>query len=311
MPLHCSPVSRRHFIRRSVLGGLAILTWRQGASAAGVDPNRWALLSDTHIAADPAKVQGVTNVTDKLRATIAELAARATVAELAARETRPAGLIVNGDCALDIGVPGDYTQFLELLKPIAELKVPMHFTMGNHDHRENFWAALSDQAALPRPVEGKQISVIETPHANWFLLDSLEKTKSTPGVLGEAQRSWLAKALDERASKPALLMVHHNPIAYDPGKAAGLTDAEELFGVVMPRKHVKAVFFGHTHRWELTQREGLHLVNLPAVAYPFGANQPTGWVDCQLAKEGMKLELRAHDPKHTAHGVVKEFAWRA
>ncbi|HEV7401376.1 MAG TPA: metallophosphoesterase [Chthoniobacteraceae bacterium] len=307
MPLHCSPLFRRQFIRRSVLGGLAILTWRQGASAAGVDANRWALLSDPHIAADPAATRPVANaaavnMTEHLRV---------TVAELTARDTRPVGLIVNGDCPFDVGLPADYTQFLELLKPIAELKVPMHFTLGNHDHRENFWAALTDQAALPRPVEGKQISVIETPLANWFLLDSLEKTKATPGVLGEAQRTWLAKALDERANKPALLMVHHNPVSSDPAKSSGLTDSEELFQVIMPRKQVKAVFFGHTHRWDPTQREGLHLVNLPAVAYPFGANQPTGWVDCQLAENGMKLELRAHDTAHAAHGVVREFAWRA
>lgn len=306
MPLHCSPVSRRQFIRRSVLGGLAILTWRQGASAAGVDANRWALLSDPHIAADPATKKvvakaGEINMTDHLRA---------TVAELQARETRPVGLIVNGDCPYDLGLPEDYTQFLNLLKPIAELKVPMHFTLGNHDHRENFWAALTDQAALPRPVEGKQISVIETPLANWFLLDSLEKTKATPGVLGEAQRTWLAKALDDRASKPALLMVHHNPVSSDPARASGLTDSEELFEVIMPRKQVKAVFFGHTHRWETTQREGLHLVNLPAVAYPFVAGQPTGWVDCLLAQGGMKLEVRAHDTTHAAHGVVRELAWR-
>src|SRR5437764_4380371 len=76
MPLHCSPLSRRQFIRRSVLGGLAILTWRQGASAAGVDANRWALLSDPHIAADPAAIRAVANaapvnMTDHLRATVA------------------------------------------------------------------------------------------------------------------------------------------------------------------------------------------------------------------------------------------------
>ncbi len=300
------PLSRRQFIRHSVLGGLAILTWRQGASAAGVEANRWALLSDSHIAADPAAKKivptgGEINMTDHLRATVAELQARAT---------RPVGLIVNGDCPYDLGLPEDYTQFLELLKPIAELKVPMHFTLGNHDQRENFWAALIDQAALPRPVEGKQISVIETPLANWFLLDSLEKTRSTPGVLGEAQRTWLAKALDDRAGKPALVMVHHNPVSSDPARPSGLTDSEELFEIVMPRKQVKAVFFGHTHRWEPTEREGLHLVNLPAVAYPFVAGQPTGWVDCLLAADGMKLELRAHDPTHAAHGVVREYAWR-
>ena len=165
MPLHCTPLSRRQFLSRTVLGGLAILTWRQPALA-GVDANRWALFSDTHVAADPAAVSRGMNMTDNLRAAIAEVQARSN---------RPAGFIVNGDCPLDLGLPEDYANFLELIKPIGALEVPMHFTLGNHDDRENFWHALTAQAALPRPVEGKQISVLETPLANWFLLDSLEK----------------------------------------------------------------------------------------------------------------------------------------
>ena len=43
--------------------------------------------------------------------------------------------------------------------------------------------------------------------------------------MGEAQIAWLGKALDERAGKPALVMVHHNPQwdAKDPkAKVSGL-----------------------------------------------------------------------------------------
>jgi 3',5'-cyclic AMP phosphodiesterase CpdA len=285
-----------------MLGGIAVLTLRRPSLAAGVDPNRWALLSDTHIAADPQEVKLGVNMTDHLRA---------TVAELQARPTRPVGLIVNGDCPLDVGLPGDYHNFLELLQPVAQMEVPMHFTLGNHDNREAFWNTFAAHAALARPVAGKHLSIIETPRANWFLLDSLEETKSTPGFLGAEQLAWLTKALDERARKPALLMLHHHPINADPAKKlVGLKDAEDFLSIVMPRRQVKAVFYGHTHQWRQIEREGLHFINLPAVAYPTGTTQPTGWVDCQLAANQMTLELRAHDAAHPGHGKPVDFLWR-
>ena len=53
---------------------------------------------------------------------------------------------------------------------------------------------------------GVQAGVIELPHANLVLLDSGKR-----GVLGEEQLDWLAKELDQRADKPALIFGHFNP----------------------------------------------------------------------------------------------------
>jgi 3',5'-cyclic-AMP phosphodiesterase len=80
---------------------------------------------------------------------------------------------------------------------------------------------------------------------------------------------------------------------------------------IQPRRHVKALIFGHTHTWRLTDQDGLHLINLPAVAYPFNAKEVTGWVDCHLRPNGISLEVHAHDATHPAHGKVSELAWRA
>ena len=84
----------------------------------------------------------------------------------------------------------------------------------------------------------------------------------------------------------------------------------ELLDVLIPRRHVKALFFGHTHRWEIAEREGLHLVNLPAVAYTFIAGGLTGWTDCRLRADGMSLQIQANDQQHALHGKVTEFSWR-
>jgi len=279
-----------------------MLTVRDAGAEEGVDSNRWALLSDTHIPSDPTIKKGNADMTAHLQASLAEIKAL---------PKRPVGLMVNGDCPYDFGVPEEYAHFVSLMKPVGEMKVPMHFTLGNHDRRENFWNALTEAAALPRPVAGKQVSIVESPAVNWFLLDSLEVTKQVPGRLGAEQLDWLTKALDARADKPALIMVHHHPAANDPGKPAGIADAEAFLAIILPRRQVKAVFFGHTHVWQMTQREGMHLVNLPAVAYPFKETEPTGWVNCEIRPTAMTLELRAHNTEHPAHGKVHELAWRA
>jgi 3',5'-cyclic-AMP phosphodiesterase len=235
---------------------------------------------------------------------------RATVAEVRALAAAPSGLIINGDCSLDAGFAPDYATLASLLAPLREAGLPLHFTLGNHDDREVFWESLQGTRATTPAVASKHLTVLETPRANWFLLDSLDKTDVTPGLLGDEQRRWLTQALDARAEKPALLMVHHNPIAPE-GKKPGLTDHAALLGLALPRRQVKAIFYGHTHAWRFAEQDGVHIVNLPAVAYPFAPSEVTGWVDCRLSDRGASLEMRAHDPQHAAHGKVTEITWRS
>ena len=298
MPLHLTP--RREFLRRAALAGAGLFATRE-LFAADAASSRWALLSDTHIGPKEDSIARETNMADHLRASVKEvLAVKASLA----------GVFINGDCALKAGFVDEYATFTSLVKPLTAGGLSLHMTLGNHDDRANFWKALNVANDAARPVQSKHVSVIKSAHANWFLLDSLDVVDKSPGKLEQAQRDWLAKALDENKDKPALVMVHHNP-HLDPTKPNGsLQDTTELFEVLLPRKQVKALFFGHSHKWELKTQDGLHLVNLPAVAYPFSKDQPTGWVDCLLKADSATLELRAHNEQHAAHGKKTELKWR-
>ena len=90
-----------------------------------------------------------------------------------------------------------------------------------------------------------------------------------------------------------------------------MVDAQELFDVIGPRRQVKAYVFGHTHHWAIAERDGIHLINLPPVAYLFNPSDPNGWVDCQLRDDGMTLEMHALNKEHKAHGQRIELTWRA
>jgi 3',5'-cyclic-AMP phosphodiesterase len=301
MPVSLPPVSRREFLRRCVLTTAGLLA-APGLVAAGkrTDPDSWALFSDIHIAADRAKVQrGIA---------MAEHFEQAT-AEVLALPKRPAGVLISGDLALNSGEPGDYAFLRELFAPLRAAQLPMYLALGNHDHREHFLAAFPETTGKERPVEAHVVSVIPTPRANWFLLDSLEKTLATPGLLGESQLDWLAKALDAHRAKPAIVVLHHNLDAKN--GAFALRDAPQFFEVVRPRRQVKACVFGHTHVWRTwVDESGIHCINLPPMAYVFNEGDPAGWVHARLERRGLSLELRCIDPKHRLQGQKLELKWR-
>jgi 3',5'-cyclic-AMP phosphodiesterase len=300
MPVKVQSCSRREFLVRTALGGsaLALAPLLPGGQAS-VEPDTYALLSDTHIAADQSLVVRGVNMADNLRQ---------TTREILAWPKRAAAAFVCGDCAYNMGRAEDYTAFYERVEPLRDAGVPMHLIVGNHDSRESFLKLPGVQSQREAAVPDKDVALVRTAQANWLLLDSLEKTNSTPGLLGAEQLAWLAKTLDGNQKKPAIVMVHHNPGI---SGNMGLKDTVAFFEVIRPRKQVKAYIFGHTHTWKVEQDlSGIQLINLPAVAYTFSEAEPSGWVHAKLSPEGMRLELRCSNPKHAAHGQVHQLDWR-
>jgi len=302
VPVHIPAVSRRQFLSSSAAAGFGLLTLRWSkADEVTSNPDSWALLSDTHLSENRDEIKNDVNMFKNLEQ---------VSAEIRGLSSRPAGLLVNGDLALLDGKPGDYQLLSEMMSSVAGADIPVHLSMGNHDHRENFWQAFADAKAPNPAVQSRQITLIETPRVNWLLLDSLVTTNTTPGKLGEEQIKWLAAALDARSDKPAIVMVHHNPDPMNP-KSTALTDTDAFYEVLVPRRQVKAYIFGHTHHWQHREHEGIHLVNLPASAYPFQKGDPNGWVQCTLGDGGAKFQLQALDKQHAKHGETLELKWRA
>jgi hypothetical protein len=302
MPVTLPQLSRRAFLKRAAIAGVAAAVAPQsyaGLFGKSRDRHTFAFFSDTHIAADPAQVYLNVNMTDHLKA---------CVRELLAWPVKPAAVIVNGDLAYLTGQPGDYTAFGELIAPVRAL-APLHLSLGNHDERETFWHAFPHDAAVLKSVPQKQVTVFGSERANWFMLDSLDVTSKTPGLVGPAQLDWLGRELDSRPDQPAVVVVHHNP--QFPKVTTGLLDSEQLMETLAGRRQVKALIFGHTHDWHIeTHASGVHLINLPPTSYPFKEGRPGGWVRATLARDGIEFELRSLDPHHPEHAQIKKLAWR-
>jgi 3',5'-cyclic AMP phosphodiesterase CpdA len=232
------------------------------------------------------------------------------VEQVLALPKAPQEILVAGDCAHLTGKGGDYKEFVRKIQPLADAGLPVHMTMGNHDDREHFWEALPGEEAEANAKLRRQSMVIEGTHANWFMLDSLNKTNSSPGELGKDQLEWLAAELDARASKPALIMLHHDPVRN--GGQGSLADADALFAVTRPRRQVKAMFFGHTHVWSVVKdRSGMHLVNLPATGYTLWGRSFLGWVDCKVYKADATLKVHTLKANGKENGLTSVLKWRA
>jgi len=96
MPLHLPALPRRRFLHQAIAGATACFAGGplRAAARPRVDPDFWALLSDTHIAADPAQVARGINMADRLGR---------VVTEILAEGSRPAGALVDGDLSLNTG----------------------------------------------------------------------------------------------------------------------------------------------------------------------------------------------------------------
>src|SRR5262245_11959793 len=291
MPVHLPPLSRRRFLG-AVAASLGALVVRPAFGRDDrTDPHPVAFLSDTHVADKPETTNKDWNMSDNLTK---------VVGEVTALEPRPAGVIIDGDLAYKTGTAGEYQAFGDLIKPLREAGLPLHLGLGNHDARDKFLEAFAADRPKERPVEGKHVLVVELERANLFLLDSLEPKIGVGGQCGEGQLKWLADALDARPKKQALVFVHHNLqwMADDKGKYSGLSDSVDLWPVLEKRRQVKAYVFGHTHTWKLDKKDDVHLINLPAIGYPFAKEQLIGWVDVRLQENGATLDVRGLDDKH-------------
>ena len=303
MPVTLPPISRRRFLAVSLAAGTGLLLHRRGLAQTkpSIDSNRIVLLSDVHINAKPSFVVNETNMADNLT-----LAVKA----IAALDPLPAAVIINGDCAHLTGSEADYATLVSILEPIRLAGIPVHLSMGNHDHRANLWKAIPSADTKDKPVPDRQIARLEFPLADWYLLDTLTQTNKTPGLLGDEQIAWLTKNLDAAPTKPAVVMTHHHPQSAVP-KSPGIGDTQQLLDAIGPRKQVKALLFGHTHAWMSKQQDdGIHWLNLPPTAYTFTKGKPQGWVDVWMANRGANLQLNCFNVEHELHHTKVEMDWR-
>jgi 3',5'-cyclic AMP phosphodiesterase CpdA len=291
-------ISRKDFLLKSLKIGGAIYTSQMfHETSLGKDkhdPVHFALLSDTHVKAYqneqyrgffPAKNFG-------------QVIKQVSV-------IKPEGMIINGDVARLEGELGDYTSIRQYLNALNE-NIPVFMTLGNHDDRDNFYNVFGDEITYKQEVRDKHVLVLEYPAIRFVLLDSLMYVNKTPGLLGKSQREWLKQFLQISDKKATFLFVHHTLNDGD----GDLLDVDRLFDIIFPHKNVKAIYYGHSHIYNISDKKKLKLVNLPAVGYNFIDAQPVGWLEARITPDTGTFTLHAIGGNMEHDGEVTEVKWR-
>jgi len=292
----CTSTSRRQFIQRSLaaIGALSVL----GVGRVIAKPNgkeaHLAFLSDTHIPKD---------VTNNYRGFFPYQNLQKVVPLV--QSSSPEGVIISGDLARLEGKPGDYSNLKTLLSPLAQ-NTPIYMGLGNHDDRKNFSTAFSPFATKEQPVKDKHVLVLRHGPVRLIILDSLLYTNRVAGLLGKAQRLWLKDYLQRSDDTPTLLVVHHTLSDGDDA----LLDVDKLFDMITLQRKVKGIIYGHSHKYHYDVIDGLHLVNVPAVGYNFNDDEPVGWLDARLYRDGADMTLHTVGGNAAQDGITTHLQWR-
>lgn len=290
-----TPISRKTFLSTAAsLAGAAVCAPTKKLAAVEDAPLvHLALLSDTHIPADASnKYRGFRPV-ENLKQVVPQVIA-----------AKPQAAIINGDAARLTGQRADYAALQKLLAPLAET-TPITIGLGNHDDRNNFFKVFAMAGEHDAPVNSKHIALMKIGGLRFVVLDSLLYVDKVAGLLGKAQRTWLNGYLADSDDTPIILFVHHTL----GDNEQDLLDVDRLFRIIERHRKVKAVFYGHSHRYAIEQRGNVQLVNLPAVGYNFADSEPVGWVDAVFSPSGVQLTLRSIGGNQEGNNQTQFVAW--
>jgi len=167
----------------------------------------------------------------------------------------------------DLAHWGEAHAYAKLKEILAELKMPWHLLMGNHDARV---AARDTFPELPWSEDGFLHYRMDTPAGVFLVLDTVDDGNNN-GRLCESRLRWLRQQLLETqaAGDDVFLFMHHPPmdIGIHSMNLVGMANPEDLIAVLQGSRHVRHMFFGHLHRTCHGSWRGIPFSTVKATCY--------------------------------------------
>jgi Icc protein len=216
-------------------------------------------LSDSHLSADPAAEYRGQNADAGLLSLLP-----------ACRLLAPDGVVLSGDVAED-GSAAAYRRAAQIIEGLAPRTA---WIPGNHDDRGRMAEVFGSAGFEAGPV-------LEWGGWRIMLLDSARPNRPE----GHLDDERLAPLADLPADGPALVFVHHQPVAVDSPwiDKYPLVEPERLWARLDPRT-VRAVAFGHVHQVFSGEHQGIACLSAPSTV----ANSQPGMARFTLDPTGPK-----------------------
>ena len=196
------------------------------------------VVGDPHITAEPELNRGV-NPVENLQA---------LVAHVNANHPDAAYCLFIGDLTHN-GNSAEYAHFKQLIAPLT---VPPILMIGNHDHRENFYAAFPDAS---KDANGFVQDTFDLGESHRLItLDSLNGPPYGDmrhvGMLSPERLAFLEGVLEDSAEKQLLIAMHHQPFRIGlPGMdVIRLYNSAEYRDLIGRYPNVAMLLMGHNHR---------------------------------------------------------------
>ncbi len=220
-------------------------------------------ITDTHLYGTPGHT---------LKGICTRASCAAVIEKARRRFPGPDAILLGGDMSQDHS-PASYRQLAGLLRP---WRVPFMLTPGNHADmgaiRNSLIPALDALSSFRETLHGGRWQVIcLNSHADG----------QVAGHLAADELKRLDRQLDEYPHSPALLALHHPPLAIGSRwmDDIGLANADAFWGIVEKHPQVRAVLCGHIHQ-ELDIRRGdVRVLGTPATCIQFRPGHDTFALD--------------------------------
>jgi Icc protein len=221
---------------------------------------------------------------------------------------------------------------------LAKLDYPTHRVMGEHDYYLDlgeYWSKLFGDQHYSFDHKGVHFVVLNSilTYDDWTYhrwpsgeqrmveMAGLDNPNSSPFMVGEKQRAWLAKDLEGIDKATPLVVFSHSPLQkIYKGWNFWTEDAEEVQALLKPFEKV-TVIYGHVHQiqynqignitfhavmatawpWPYPQSYAQAEQHLPKLTVPMNRGNPfferdaTGWQFIDLASGKVALEYNLYD----------------